>query len=330
MTHDQEHIDELIALSLSSAANERQAEELRLWIDEADENLRYFERMRDIWLAAASKENLSRYDADEAFNLFLARIKTRKNRRLVVSLLRYAAILLLVFGVGYAAYLRGGSDVRGDFSEIAVEAPLGSTSKVTLPDGTAVTLNAGSRLSYSQGFGVESRDVRLSGEGYFEVAHKEDMPFRIITGKLDLRVVGTKFNFRCYDDEANIVVSLMKGSVELDNRVTGGAKTCLHPNEQAVMNKADGTLTVSKKAAAQSRSWADSRLVFEEETLASIAKTLERTYNVKVTINTDSLRSYKFYGIFNSKEQSIDDVLQALQSTNKIHYKRHGRQITIY
>jgi len=235
-----------------------------------------------------------------------------------------------VFGVGYAAYWRGGSDVRGDFAEIAVEAPLGSTSKVTLPDGTAVVLNAGSRLVYSQGFGVEDRDVRLNGEGYFEVAHKADMPFRIITGKLDLCVLGTKFNFRCYDDEPDIVVSLIKGSVELDNRVAGGAKTRLQPDERAVMSKADGTLTVSKKTAAQSRSWTDSRLVFEEETLASIAKTLERSYNVEVTIATDSLRSFKFYGIFNSREQSVDDVLQALQSTNKIRYKRQGRQITIY
>jgi len=112
--------------------------------------------------------------------------------------------------------------------------------------------------------------------------------------------------------------------------VAGGAKTRLQPDERAVMSKADGTLTVSKKTAAQSRSWTDSRLVFEEETLASIAKTLERSYNVEVTIATDSLRSFKFYGIFNSREQSVDDVLQALQSTNKIRYKRQGRQITIY
>jgi len=75
MTQNKEHIDELIALSLSSAADERQMEELRLWISEADKNLRYFERMRSVWLAAASREALSRYDADEAFNLFLSRVR---------------------------------------------------------------------------------------------------------------------------------------------------------------------------------------------------------------------------------------------------------------
>ena len=77
------------------------------------------------------------------------------------------------------------------FAMIKVEAPQGSTTKMTLPDGTEVWLNAGSRMEYSQGFGVRDRRVKLSGEGYFEVHHNTAMPFIVNSSSLNVQVLGT-------------------------------------------------------------------------------------------------------------------------------------------
>ena len=85
-----------------------------------------------------------------------------------------------------------------------------------MPDGTIVILNAGSRIIYPQNFGVYNRDVELQGEGYFEVARNIEMPFYVKTKELQVRVLGTKFNFRDYPEDKEVVVSLLEGRIVLN------------------------------------------------------------------------------------------------------------------
>lgn len=342
MKTDKETIDNLIAECLSTGADPMQNDVLSRWLALSEENRRYFEGMKQVWLTASSAGLARRYDAEKAFEVFKSRIEgprdatenpddsERRGLHFVRILLRCAAVAAIVVAVGVAAYMRGGSDVRDTFADITIEAPMGSTSRATLPDGTEVTLNAGSHLTYSQGYGIEERNVHLSGEALFDVKHNEEMPFSVITGKLDLRVLGTRFNFRCYDNEQDITVTLLRGSVALDNKIKRGAETVLKPGEIAVFNKANGEMSVSRITASRPVSWTNSSLDFEEESLERIARTLERSYNVKINIAADSLRKFRFYGIFSSKDQTIDDVLNTLSATGKIHYRRNGREITIY
>lgn len=282
MVENIEHIDTLIAEFLSSNADEQKQHELLKWLRMSADNRRHFSHMRDLWLTAESQSANGRYDTDRAFNVFISRINeiNKRNgitakkdislRHRLLKALRYAAVLLAFIIIGYIAYQQGGYDVRSTYRDIEVEAPLGSMSKVTLPDGSEVTLNAGSRLSYSQGYGVDDRDVKLSGEGYFEIKPNGKIPFRIINGKLNLRVLGTKFSFRCYDDEPNIMVALVKGCVELDNNIMNGEKTVLKLNECAVFSKTDGTMTVTKVKADQIKCWTSDKLIFEEAYLMNI------------------------------------------------------------
>ena len=83
-----------------------------------------------------------------------------------------------------------------------------------LPDGSIVWLNADSKLSYSESFSRKNRNVRLEGEGYFEVEHGEH-PFVIQTDSAQIKVLGTKFNVKNYGDENYIKVSLLEGSIVL-------------------------------------------------------------------------------------------------------------------
>ena len=88
--------------------------------------------------------------------------------------------------------LAGRSECKDTFADISVEAPLGSRTKLYLPDGTLVWLNAGSRMTYSQGFGVDNRKVELEGEGYFEVQRNEKLPFFVKTKDLQFAGIGNK------------------------------------------------------------------------------------------------------------------------------------------
>ena len=227
-------------------------------------------------------------------------------------------------------YWQGEVNVKDTFADISVEAPLGSKTKLYLPDGTLVWLNAGSRMTYSQGFGVDNRKVELEGEGYFEVKRNEKVPFFVKTKDLQLQVLGTKFNFRDYPEDHEVIVSLLEGKVELNNLLRKEKEAVLAPDERAVLNKANGLLKVESVTASNASQWTDGYLFFDEELLPDIAKKLERSYNVKIHIANDSLKTFRFYGNFVRREQSIQEVLEALASTEKMQYKIEERNITIY
>ena len=312
-------------------------DELKTWIAASAENQQYFIRQREIWFSAVSREAASVYDKDKAFENFRNRVESQKeiqstSRRgfSLSALWRYAAVVAIIIAVGCISYWQGEVNVKDTFADISVEAPLGSKTKLYLPDGTLVWLNAGSRMTYSQGFGVDNRKVELEGEGYFEVKRNEKIPFFVKTKDLQLQVLGTKFNFRDYPEDHEVVVSLLEGKVGLNNLLREEKEAVLSPDERAVLNKANGLLTVESVTASNASQWTDGYLFFDEELLPDIAKELERSYNVKIHIANDSLKTFRFYGNFVRREQNIQEVLEALASTEKMQYKIEERNITIY
>ena len=327
MEEENKHIDELIANYLTEGLDKNALDELKTWIAASAENQQYFIRQREIWFSAVSREAASVYDKDKAFENFRNRVESQKeiqstSRRgfSLSALWRYAAVVAIIIAVGCISYWQGEVNVKDTFADISVEAPLGSKTKLYLPDGTLVWLNAGSRMTYSQGFGVDNRKVELEGEGYFEVKTKD----------LQLQVLGTKFNFRDYPEDHEVVVSLLEGKVGLNNLLREEKEAVLSPDERAVLNKANGLLTVESVTASNASQWTDGYLFFDEELLPDIAKELERSYNVKIHIANDSLKTFRFYGNFVRREQNIQEVLEALASTEKMQYKIEERNITIY
>ena len=337
MEEENKHIDELIANYLTESLDKNALDELKTWIAASAENQQYFIRQREIWFSAVSREAASVYDKDKAFENFRNRVESQKeiqstSRRgfSLSALWRYAAVVAIIIAVGCISYWQGEVNVKDTFADISVEAPLGSKTKLYLPDGTLVWLNAGSRMTYSQGFGVDNRKVELEGEGYFEVKRNEKIPFFVKTKYLQLQVLGTKFNFRDYPEDHEVVVSLLEGKVGLNNLLREEKEAVLSPDERAVLNKANGLLTVESVTASNASQWTDGYLFFDEELLPDIAKELERSYNVKIHIANDSLKTFRFYGNFVRREQNIQEVLEALASTEKMQYKIEERNITIY
>lgn len=337
MEEENKHIDELIANYLTEGLDKNALDELKTWIAASAENQQYFIRQREIWFSAVSREAASVYDKDKAFENFRNRVESQKeiqstSRRgfSLSALWRYAAVVAIIIAVGCISYWQGEVNVKDTFADISVEAPLGSKTKLYLPDGTLVWLNAGSRMTYSQGFGVDNRKVELEGEGYFEVKRNEKIPFFVKTKDLQLQVLGTKFNFRDYPEDHEVVVSLLEGKVGLNNLLREEKEAVLSPDERAVLNKANGLLTVESVTASNASQWTDGYLFFDEELLPDIAKELERSYNVKIHIANDSLKTFRFYGNFVRREQNIQEVLEALASTEKMQYTIEERNITIY
>lgn len=330
------HIDELIATFLCKKLDKEARKELNAWIASSEENRRYFMQQQEIWFSAVQEKECARYDAERAFVTFQKRVAANSVQQRSPKIInwktvyKYAAVILLIGCISFFSYQQGESNLQNALTQVEVEAPLGAQTRLRLPDGTLVVLNAGSRLIYPQDFGIDSRKVELSGEGYFEVERNEKLPFHVQTSSLSVRVLGTKFNFRDYPNDEKAVISLLEGKVALDNRLRKETEMILLPNEQVTLDKTEGHMKKETKKAKNVLEWTSGRLCFDEIPMHEVARILERSYDVHITFATDSLRDFCFYGIFDHNEQGIKDILEALEKTGKVRYTQNEQDITLY
>lgn len=288
----------------------------------------------EIWFSSVSEEELSKYDKDAAFAAFQNRVAEAESQPRAVTRrlgwLKYAAAVATVVAVGFFSYRGGQSQLETAMGDIVVEAPQGSRTQMTLPDGTKVWLNAGSKISYSQSFGLVNRLVLLAGEGYFEVAHNEELSFSVESENVRVKVLGTKFNFRDYPSDAEATVSLAEGSVAMNSQQHPADEQLLKPGQRATVDKQTGKICVEEYEVANATQWTSGKLIFDGEPLQEIVKTLERSYNVKITIADNRLLTLRFYGDFLRQEQTLSEVLDALAATGKIKYNIKGKDVTLY
>lgn len=332
--NDIEYIDELIAGYFAQKLTKEELAELQKWLKTTSENKKYFLDAQEVWFSAISANHALRFDAEKAFQRFLnstLEIKERTYKSAVkkkqvfsLNFIRVAAAVAILVLFTFSGYYIGNRIPFNQLTSVEIEAPLGSRTKLYLPDGTLVWLNAGSAIKYDQKFGVNNRKIQLFGEGYFEVTKNKSLPFDVITKEMTVHVLGTKFNFRNYEDEDEALVTLIEGKVKLND----GTYT-LSPNQQAVFDKKNSNIAINEVKAIYSSEWTKGLISFDEEKLANIVRELERLYNVKITIADDSLLNYRFYGNFTRTEQSIEDVLDVLASTNKLKFEQSGKNIIL-
>lgn len=332
MKRQYEDIDDLILSYTAGQIDEESFCRLKQWTKESDEHLAYVRSRLEVWFSAGVTDTSLDFNAQQAFERFerrCARRSFRKKRIAYQTLLKVAAVILLLL-MPLAGYWKGKDAVKQKFAEIVIEAPLGATTRLILPDGSVVYLNAGSQIAYSQGFGLDGRTLRLQGEGYFEVAHNETLPFHVLTDEMNLRVIGTKFNFRNYKDDEEAAITLMEGKVAVSNRMFPSApEWFLKPNESVTMNKRTGIMKKMTKNTEASNAWSRNELMFDEELLSDIAKQLTRSFNVQVTV-ADSLKNRRFYGSFTITGNTIEKVLSTMSETRQMNFKIENGNYLIY
>lgn len=204
-----------------------------------------------------------------------------------------------------------------------VETPRGGQYQVTLPDGTVVWLNAASSLKYPVSFKGGERRVELSGEAYFEVAHNKKLPFRVVSNKQRVEVLGTHFNIQAYKDENSWKTTLLEGSVSISSLKNS---SLLAPGQQAQITES-GTISVSQANTEEAIAWKNGYFRFHREGIESIMRKVSRWYDVEVEFKGGG-SDEKFNGTISSSK-NIGQVLEVLEATNKVHFKIEGRRIIV-
>lgn len=200
-------------------------------------------------------------------------------------------------------------------------------SLVTLPDGTIVYLNAKSSLTYSQDFGRESRNVALSGEGFFEVKKDMKKQFTVKTGYMDITVLGTKFNVYAYQDKDIVEMSLVEGSVNIATVLPPYKNINVKPNEKVTYYKKTGELKHESTSNEAETAWMKKELVFRSEKLENVFSCLSRKFAVSFNVEDESLLDDIYTGTF--EDENIESILKVLKTHYKFDYQNEDGIITI-
>lgn len=305
-------MDDLLKKYIEGDTNRTENRDVFEWIRQSDKNEQKFKALRRLY-------DISIWSSDAV----AAHVVQKKNQKQNFSIfIRITAACVLASILFY--FYQEISDKHIEWrigksgakmQEMSV--PTGQYAELVLDDGTKVWLNSKSTLIYPSHFTRTERTVQLSGEGYFDVAHDPDRPFKVETQEYIIEVLGTEFNVRAYEGLQPFETSLLKGSVMIRS-VQTSKDLYLKPNERAIAKDNELNITFFNK---DEFLWREGILFIDDETIYEILPVLEQYFDMKFIIEEESVeRHRKYTGKFRIQD-GIEHILNVLQIQNKFSYE---------
>lgn len=200
----------------------------------------------------------------------------------------------------------------------------GEQTRLRLPDGSVVYLNAASSLKYPTSFAnLKNRLVELSGEGYFEISKDKKHPFIVKSAKQEVEVLGTHFNINAYSDEAAVKTTLLEGSIRL---AAINHSEILKPNEQAMLS--NNRIAVNQIDPEETIAWKNNEFLFRNDDFKANMRKIARWYDVEVIYETNAPENFRFGG-FLSRSRNLSVVLRLMEKTGAVHFRIDGRKVYV-
>jgi ferric-dicitrate binding protein FerR (iron transport regulator) len=244
--------------------------------------------------------------------------------------LRVAAAAVVILLIGAAMFWR--QEKATAFAALTEKHNVkGTRSIIQLADGSKVWLNADSKMKYPELFRGGTRDVYLNGEAFFDVAKDPEHPFIIHLANGTVRVLGTSFNVRAYDNESTVETSVATGRVAFIPKYRHSGKrqdtVYLSPDHKAryLFNREE--LTTATTIAQDDKAWTEGRLIFRSETMEDIATELERNFGIRVVFVDEGPKSFVFTGSFGNN--TLEEIMFYLSRTKNFSYKISGSELLI-
>jgi ferric-dicitrate binding protein FerR (iron transport regulator) len=329
----------LVVKGISGESTEDESLIMNSWLNRKRANKRYFDEIEYTWRASG----------------IARKILPEGSRRVLYKILKIAAIFFLAITSSWAAF--NFLNIKPPDNSPAhnqIMTTKGQKSQITLSDGTRVWLNSETVLEYPAAFNGNQREVFLAGEAFFEVQKKDNkIPFLVKTSDIDIEVLGSSFNVMAYSDEEIIETTVVEGSVSLVRKglkLSADQNVVLKQNEKATLIKKGSRILpsevqigkptiVKNEKTGESNSpagieqiiissnvnielhtaWKDDVLVFQSEKFENLAHKLERWYDVKIHIQNEELKNYRYTGKFTHKE-TLNKVFEILNLTTPIKF----------
>lgn len=322
-----ERVQHLLTKYISDSITKEELEELKIHINISDDE-KVLSELSALWENHPTEDIQNPSVLKEAFKIIETKTRTQTIQKQLSFLLRIAGMLLLPILCALATYLYMDKQIQPFMNnQVVVEAQNGHRAAVVLPDGSKVNLNSGSYISYQQSFGKKVREVKLSGEAFFEVTKNPKKKFIVHTEYINIEVLGTTFNVYAYDKENTVEMVLLTGEVKINTNKAPYQSYYVKPNEKISLDKQSGSLKIRKTDARFETAWLRDEMIFRSERLETVFDKLERKYGV--TIQHENFKNNdRFTGSFN--EEELTGILDILKIHYHFKYKVQGNKIIIY
>ncbi|MBS7254200.1 FecR family protein [Flavobacterium branchiicola] len=360
---------EILNKYLSNEASEQEVQALFEWIEASEENKRQFINAKKAWVLTSLTSNLSidvvpviqiksknkirKYLQYAAVFLVLLGLGT--TLLLFNNQSESSKEIVLELGDGRLEYISGKNQTallndKGNlvakklsnqiiyFGKVQDEeviyntltVPYGKRFKLQLSDGTAVSLNSGTTLRYPEQFGINgNRNVYLTGEAFFEVAKDKMHPFIVHANQTDIEVLGTKFNVSAYPENPTVNSTLIEGSVQMSEAAKPENAILLQPNQMATWQNNTKKIVIKEVDPAFYAAWTKGELAFKDTPFSTIAKIIQRTYDVEIINENSDLARQNFTGTIKISESSVENILDLLKRDTPFNYSIKQKTITI-
>lgn len=326
-------MNEIILLNyLKGKVSDDECCQVEAWCEASSENRKTLEQLYYTLFVDERLLAMNSVDTEESLKKLKTEIRKKgaKQNERSVSWRRYATTAAaFVAGVVLTTGITWGM-LSDKVSNYAVFTEPGQRAKVMLPDGSKVWLNSSTQLAYKVSFWKSDRQVDLTGEAYFEVAHDKSSPFVVNSKNIKMCVLGTRFNVRARAAEERVVTTLLQGSVRIDSPMRDGSGFMLKPGQTLDMDADTYKAELLEYANPDDvLLWIKGKLLFEQRPLLDIANSLEKHFDIHFVFSDEYLKHECFTCEFKT-DDTLGNILSVLSETKRFDYKQEGRTIRIY
>ncbi len=346
-----EEIRSLLLKYIAEEMDESEKEEVEKWLMQHPEAFEEFEQLWDLWHTINTVTSDSQFDVDKGWEETWSKMRKKDNgrrrKKRLKSIFIWGSVAAVVIVVVAFSFLGNGMmgeffpglgskkitlrDTEKVFTKYDTETQTlpGKRQRVSLPDGSTVWLNGGTKIHFIMNEKQGTRKLTLNGQAFFDIADRKNMPFIVNTGHASIKVLGTRFNVTAYADDSTVETVLTSGRILFESK--SGEKKVeqrIDPGQKIAVNYLSGEVNVSKVDTAFYSSWKEGKLVFNNQKFKEIANALEHKYNVEIIFKDKTLINKRINGYL--QRENLKEALTALKMTMQFQYKKSGRKVYIY
>lgn len=318
----------ILARVLLKVANKDEVDAISKWKNISGNNTSFSDSLESYWNFPSEEKSFTTR-LDIVRKRLLIRINSIEKEQVAKSPIFYlsriaAAIIFILSIAGLSIYIASETNLFYKNNWVEISTLAGQQSKVTLPDGSLVWLNASTVLKYHPD--KNERKVNLEGEAYFEVTHSADIPFTVETGTAKVKVLGTKFNVCHYPESKITEASLLSGKITM-SLDENGQTVDLNPGEKVIYNAEKRVLSKNEVKVQNDVLWRQGVLYFENEPFNDLITKLERYYAVNFIYDKNDFVNIHYTGTIDNL--NISKVLQFINLTIPIAYELDNKTVKL-
>jgi ferric-dicitrate binding protein FerR (iron transport regulator) len=278
-------------------------------------------KLQDQWNSTEAEKELSPSKSEQILAQIISNpipnktiSSSKRNTYTLFFVLAASFLLLVTAGYFITIHLKKPEPVIAQAVITTPDKPTNYTRNLTLPDGSKVVLKEGSTINCPSTFSGETREIRLSGEAYFDIAHKNNQPFIIHTGSVRTVVLGTAFNIKAWPGDKDVLVTVTRGKVRVEKESDNHILAVLVKNQEVEYdNNTASAQNKNIEANQVVEEWTHKGLEFDHISLSHIANTLSKRFGVTIEIENQEVANMILVSSFSGTE-SLNDILDIICS----------------